>query len=151
MSKNLDKMAAKDAENWARAEMFFGEGAGIRRKHLQADIDSKTATIPGYLERFTAFYESQDMAEHAIAAAKERKRIDAGLKASKNLRALKNGNTQNLSVGIFVVLGAYVVARETGVDKSIEAEAKKLWARGKREIATRKAARNERIRTEEGR
>lgn len=143
MSKNLDKIAKKDAENWARAEMFFGEGAGIRRKHLQADIDTKTATIPGYLERFGAYYEKQDMAEHAIQAAKERKKIDAGIKASKNLRALKSGNVRNLSTGVFVVVAGYVLARETGMDKHIEREAKKLWLQAKTKTDSYLAARKD--------
>ncbi len=49
---NINKLAATDAAKWARAEMFFGEGAGTRRKLLDADITHKSVNFPGYVEAF---------------------------------------------------------------------------------------------------
>lgn len=139
MSKNVSKMAKQDAYDWARAEMFFGEGAGIRRKHLSAQISDKVQSIPGYEQQFEKFYAMQNMAEHAIAAAKERQKIDRLAKAGKNIRALKSGNLHNLSTGVFIAVGVAYVAHTTGYDKKIEAEAKKLYAKAKVEVKFRKA------------
>ena len=135
----LEKMAEKDAHDWARAEMFFGEGAGVRRRHLQAQISEKMNTLPEYEIAFSHFYNRQNMAEHAIAAAKERRNLDRLATAGKNVRALKSGNLHNLSSGVFLVVGVAYLAHATGADKKIQAEAKKLYAKAKTEVRFRKA------------
>lgn len=139
MSKKFEKMAQQDAHDWARAEMFFGDGAGVRRRHLEAQISEKMNDIPNYKEWFDFAYSRQNMAEHAIAAAKERQNIDRLAKADKNFRALKSGNLHNLSSGVFVVVGVAYLAHATGVDKQIKAEAKKLYKKAKTELKFRKA------------
>lgn len=136
---SIDKIAQQDAARWARAEMFFGEGAGTQRKLLWAEINKKLATIPDYESAFNEAYTKQDFAEHAIAAAKMRQKLDRTAKAGKNLRALKSGNLNNLSTGVFVVVGAAYLAHATGYDKKIEAEAKRLYQKAKVEVKFRKA------------
>ncbi len=89
---NINKLATADATNWARAEMFFGEGAGTRRKLLSADIGHKVERISGYNEAFQKAYNKQNFADHAIKAAKERKRIDRSAAFGKNVRALARGD-----------------------------------------------------------
>lgn len=123
---SLKKMAAKDAAKWARAEMFFGEGAGTRRKLLTAEIDQKAYSIPGYLEAFQAAYNKQDMAEHAIKAAKERKHLDSASFINKNAKAIIRGDLSNVSPVVFVALATGVVLHQTGYDKVI-------WDKSKRE------------------
>lgn len=135
----FEKMAAKDAHDWARAEMFFGEGAGIRRRHLEAQINEKKNDIPNYTEWFDFFYGRQNMAEHAMAAAKERARLDRAAKVGKNLRAIKSGNMRNLSNGLFLVAGAAYLAHATGYDKVIQEKAKTLYKQAKVEYRFQKA------------
>jgi hypothetical protein len=130
--KNLDKLAKKDAFAWARAEMFFGEGAGIRRKLLNAQIEDRMAKIPGYVERFNDFYAQQNMADHAIAAAKERKHIDMIVKAKRNGKGLLRGN-KNQMVGL--VLAGWVsweIAKELGYDEPIKRNVKETAAKVKK-------------------
>ena len=86
--KKLEKIASQDAFRWARAEMFFGDGAGTRRRLVEAEISQKMKDIPGYKDAFMTWYEKQDMAEHAIAAAKERQKIDRSIRVHRNTRAL---------------------------------------------------------------
>lgn len=136
--KNLEKMASKDAHEWARAEMFFGEGAGIRRRHLDAEINEKMSTIPGYIDFYNKAYASQDMVKHAEAALRERKNIDRAAKAGKNLRAIQTGNLHNLSTGVFIAVGVVFVAHQTGYDKKVQAEATRLYRKAKAEIAVRR-------------
>lgn len=40
--------AKKDAKRYADAKMYYGKGAGTRRKLLKAEIDKKRSTIEGY-------------------------------------------------------------------------------------------------------
>jgi len=139
---NLEKLAASDAAKWARAEMFFGEGAGTRRKLLAAEIDHKVETISHYKEEFANAYLMQDMAEHAIKAAKERQHIDRAVKISKNTRALVRGDRRGLSTGLAIIAGIAYVAHQTGYDKIALAKGKiyyrKVLLKIRSEIATRK-------------
>lgn len=136
MSK-IEKMAAKDAYEYGLALMFFGEGAGTRRKLIQAQVSDKVHTIPGYGDAFDKAFGNLSQMELAERAIKERKRIDAAAKAGKNIRALKSGNLGNLSTGVFVVVGGVILARQTGYDKKIEAQVKKQWYNAKAALKAR--------------
>jgi hypothetical protein len=129
----IDKLAEQDAERWLLAEMFYGEGADIRRRHLNAEFDSKFQ-MPGYTEAFYKAYDLLDKNKFAQLAIKERKKIDRTAKAGKNFRALKSGNLAGLSTGVYIIVGGVIVARATGYDKVIEAEVKKGWTRAKEAV-----------------
>ncbi len=132
------KTAAKDAYRWAYAEMFFGEGAGIRRKHLSVELNQKFMTLPGYREAFDKAFEKLDLAEIAIKAAKERKKLDRGKFISRNVKGLVTGNKSSLTTAVAVGVTAYTIAHQTGLDKVIVEEAKNrynrasIWYRRKR-------------------
>lgn len=114
---NVKKMAANDAANWARAEMFFGDGAGTRRKLLTAEIASKAERISGYNAAFEKAYGKQDFAEHALRAAKERKKIDRTNVVGKNIGALARGDRRGMSNGFAAIVLVGAVAHVTGYDK----------------------------------
>lgn len=135
---NLNKMAQQDAERWAAAEMFYGEGAGTRRKLVGAEIQARY-NVPGYLEAFNRAYESLDMDKFAKGAIRERQKIDRAAAAGKNIRALKNGNVRGLSTGAFVVVGVAYFAHAAGYDKVAYDEGKKLYKKARIEVKFRKA------------
>ena len=141
---NLKKIAAQDAARWAYAEMFFGKGAGTRRKLLSAEIAHKVENISGYHELFQKAYAKQDMASLAIKAAKERKRIDRTFKVSKNLRALIRGDRRGMSAGVVVIAGVAYFLHEEGLDKEILDAAKKQKRKLKARYAAHKIARDPR-------
>lgn len=134
---NIDKIAKQDASNWARAEMFFGEGAGTRRKLLWAEISDKGRRIPGYSARFEKAYSKQNMADHAIKAAKERARLDRSGFLKKHTKALLRGDRRNEIVGL-MLLG--YAAHQMGYDKIALEKAKKIQRKVKTKIAERKLA-----------
>ena len=138
---NISKMAKKDAERYAAAEMFYGAGAGTRRKLLGAELDEKMLRLADtdYTDLFHLEYELLDMNFFAKQAIKERKSIARAAKASKNFRAIKNGNVQNLSTGLFIAAGIYMVAKQTGYDKVVEAKVEELWKKARTEFKYRKA------------
>lgn len=139
--KKLEKMAAKDAEAWAAAEMAYGEGAGTRRKLIDAQLQPKFAEIPGYWDAFDKAYSNLNMDHFAKQAIRERKAMDRAAKASKNLRALKSGNLHHLSTGLYIIAGGYTIARLTGYDVVIKDEAIRLYKKAEVEVKIRNAKR----------
>lgn len=76
VSKATDKTARKDAEEFARAKLFFGEGAGTRRKLIKATVEAKAKKDPTYQKAFDHHLSRQDLSTHANKARSERKSID---------------------------------------------------------------------------
>jgi hypothetical protein len=140
--KNVDKLAAVDAFNWARAEMFFGEGAGTRRKLLNAAIAQKATSIPGYEEAFERAYAAQDMAKHAIKAAQERQHIDRSNAIGKNVKGILRGDRRSMSTGVLVLVGVAYILHQTGYDKVLYAEGQKYYRKLKAEYKARQFATN---------
>lgn len=134
MSK-LEKMAQQDAHEWGLAEMFFGEGAGTKRKLIGAVIDQRMHDIPGYAEAFNDATQQLNQLEMAEKAVALRKRLDRGATVKKNFDAIRSGRLHQLSTGVYVVGGLIYVAHATGYDKKIEAEAKRLYRKAKVEVA----------------
>lgn len=134
--RKIMKLAQKDAEKFLSAEMAYGQGAGTRRKLVKAEIDQKMIDLADtdYADIFDMVYHNLDLNQFAKAAIRERKSLDRAMKTSKNFRAIRSGNLNNLSTGAFLVAGAVIVARQTGYDKKIEAEVKKLYANAKRKL-----------------
>jgi hypothetical protein len=128
---NINKIAAKDAAKWAYAELFFGEGAGTRRKLLSAEIAHKVENISNYNEAFNKAYSKQPFANLAIKAAKERKHIDRSNMIGKNAKALLRGDRRGLSTGLLIIVTIGVVAHQTGLDKVALAEGKKYYRKAK--------------------
>jgi hypothetical protein len=84
VSRQVDKTAAKDAKEFARAKMFFGEGAGTRRKLIRETVNARKAKDPNYAKAFEAHLQKQDLSTHADKAQSERKRIDRSTNAKRS-------------------------------------------------------------------
>lgn len=116
--KNINKMAAADAARWAAAEMAYGEGAGTRRRLLDAELSSRW-NIPGYMDAFEGAYDKLDMDKFAKAAIKERKLADTSNYVSKNVRALVRGDVRNVSPSLLVLVAGGYFAHKQGYDKVV--------------------------------
>lgn len=75
-SRKTNKAAAKDAKEAARAKMFYGEGAGTRRKLINATVEARSKKDPTYRSAFDYHMSKQDMSSHASKARGERSRTD---------------------------------------------------------------------------
>ena len=135
---NIEKIAAKDAAKWAEAELFYGKGAGTRRKLLAADIGYKTENVSEYYPAFKKAYDMQNFSQLAMKAAKERQRIDTVQMVGKNTKALLRGDVRGASTGVLIVFAIGYAAHQTGYDKIALKEAKKYYRKFKAEIAVRK-------------
>lgn len=86
--RKTDREARRDAKEHARAEQYFGKGAGTRRKLIKNAVEYKKKHHPGYAEAFERHLASQNTSKHVEKAIKERKRTDRSLKIKQSLGAL---------------------------------------------------------------
>jgi hypothetical protein len=86
--RRTNKEAHKDAAEFARAKMFYGEGAGTRRKLINKSVEAKKKRDPAYAKAFEQHLMGQDISKHATKAVSERKRIDRTQKTKKTAGAV---------------------------------------------------------------
>lgn len=87
--KQVSRDARKDAEEFARAKAFYGEGAGNRRKAIKTTVEAKKKKSQFYADEFEYHLSQQDMEEHMRQAKMERSQRDT----AKNTRtALRKTN-----------------------------------------------------------
>lgn len=84
---NTEKAAKRDAEEFMKAKMYYGKGAGNRRKAINNKVMAKK-TDPEYAKAFDLAYSKLDPAKYASGVAKER-RINDGKDVLK--RSVKDG------------------------------------------------------------
>lgn len=120
-SRSTNREARKDAVEFARAKLFYGQGAGTRRKLIKASVEAKSKKDPAYKAAFDHHLNQQDFGEHASKARSERRRKDVKAGVGKNARAV-NRTINGPFAGPVVastLLGAYGAARASGFDKKV--------------------------------
>lgn len=137
VSRRTNKEAAKDAQEFARAKMFYGEGAGTRRKLIKATVEAKSKRDPNYAKAFDHHLGSQNMGRHAEKARGERRRKDTrtGVRKTGNAinRAINGPFAGSAAIALVGVGAAYAQSR--GYDKMAA-------------NAVRKAAQSQRLKRE---
>ena len=124
--RKQNRQARRDAKEYARAKMFYGEGAGTRRKLINNTVNERSKN-PTYKKAFDEALSKQNMATHATKAKHERARKDVKNSVSKTGRGVVNivtGHPERVGAGLAVAAGAYAIARKTGADKVIAKAAK---------------------------
>ena len=111
--------ARKDAHEYARAKMFYGEGAGIRRKKIKARVDTRSKKSELYKKTFEKALSEQNMDEHAKAATRERNIKDTTASVKKTAKGIFNIVTGNATRVASSALALYYIAKITGADKKI--------------------------------
>lgn len=118
-AKKQDRMAKKDAKEFARAKMFYGEGAGNRRKLIKATVENRRKNSDVYSEAFDKYLAEQDMAKHASAAKRERMARSTATSTLKTGRGLVNAAMGNIGRASATAASIYIVAHATGLDAQI--------------------------------
>ena len=67
--------ARKDAQETARSKMYYGEGAGVRRRNINAVVRQRSKD-PTYKKAFDEAYAKQDMGKARHVAERQRKTTD---------------------------------------------------------------------------
>jgi|LakMenEpi03Aug12_release.lakeMendotaPanAssembly.Ray.scaffolds.fasta_scaffold01451_10 hypothetical protein len=110
-SRSINKKAKKDAQEFARAKMFYGEGAGVRRKLVKATVDQRSKNSSEYKKAFDFHLKSQDMSKHAGKAKKERKSKDRNAKNAQRIKAVARRATGEMGTqAAFVAIAAGGIA-----------------------------------------
>lgn len=116
---NAQKEAVRDAYEFARAQVFYGEGAGNRRKLIKAVVAAKASRSPAYQQAFESALAVQDMAVHVQKARKERRRRDFTHAFNKNTRNAMAGRYTGVNMAVIVIGGVAYYAHHTGYDKRL--------------------------------
>lgn len=119
VDRKYDRLAKKDAKEYARAKMYYGEGAGNRRKLIKNTVEQRRKDNKHYGEAFDSYYKNQDMAKHVSAAKKERATRTATSKAIKTGRGLVNAAMGNVGRASAAAASLYMLGRATGVNEKI--------------------------------
>lgn len=120
-SRKTNHEARKDATEFARAKMFYGEGAGTRRKLIKASVEAKAKKDPTYKEAFDHHLSNQDLSTHAEKARSERRRKDTKASVGKNVRAVNRAVNGPFASGAALAIGlsAYGGLKASGLDKKV--------------------------------
>lgn len=114
-SRQLQKEASKDAKRYADAKMYYGEGAGTRRKLLKAELDKKRKSSQEYSKYLDDAINNADYYKSAKKAKAERTARDT---ASTVKRTTKK--VMKVAVPIAVTAGGiYYAANKAKVDSFI--------------------------------
>lgn len=126
--RSTQRAANSDAKEYAQAKMYFGEGAGIRRRQINAKVTQRSKD-PAYKEAFEKSLDAQDMAKAGAKARGQRKRTDAvkgTKKTAKGIHHILNGNSQYANAAAAILVGGAMYAHKTGIDKMLLDKGKTL-------------------------
>lgn len=137
VSNRTSREAKKDATEFAKAKMFFGEGAGTRRKLIKATVESKGKKDPSYQKAFDHHLANQDLGKRASQARSERKRKDTTKTVAKTARGVKN-----LALGVgapvtITALAVYTAAKNPKVQAVVTKAGKTAYSAVKDSDAVR--------------
>lgn len=138
VSAKTNRTAAKDAKEAARAKVYYGEGAGVRRRLINNTVKSRSVD-KSYKKAFDHHMSNQKMDKRAAEARSKRKRTDIAKGTAKTSRGIVNvlkGNMRYASAASVMLVGAYGVARKTGADKVIFEHGKKAYSAVVNEVKT---------------
>lgn len=116
-----NKMAKADAEEFTKAKLFYGEGAGTRRKLIKAKVESRNKDSL-YKKAFDHHVEKTDLGKRSVQATKQRKRTDrtkSVKKTGKGVGHVLRGNSQYANTAAIVAVGVGAHAHRSGLDQKV--------------------------------
>lgn len=117
VSRSTNRAAKRDAKEFTRAKMYYGEGAGNRRKLIKAKVNQRSKD-PSYKKAFDHHVANTDWEKRGKEARSKRGRADAVKGAGKAARGVKNvalGNYRNVGVGILATAAAFKGGQALGI------------------------------------
>ena len=95
MKWGVRRRARRDAKEYTQAKMYYGEGAGNRRKLIKATVKARSKD-PFYKSEFDKAVANTDMGKRASQARRQRGRKNARNSAGKTVRGVGNIATGNV-------------------------------------------------------
>lgn len=133
------RQARADANEFAKARAFYGQGAGTRRKLIKAKVQTRMSN-PHYKDEFNKTLSGQNLEKRSAQATRLRKRKDAtgfvGKTARGVHRQLSGGFGPVTATAATIAAGA-AYAHRTGLDKAVLNKAKSVATNKSAHEATR--------------
>lgn len=134
-SRRTKREAGRDAKESAKAKMYYGEGAGVRRRLINNSVKSKSKD-PLYKAEFEKALANQNMAKAASQARSQRKRTDISNSTRKTVRGIGHtlrGNSQyaSLAAVTLVGIGAYGYNNRAKISKVVKPIANSMTQKAK--------------------
>lgn len=115
------RMARADANEFAKARAYYGQGAGTRRKLIKAKVETRSQN-QHYKNEFERVLVGQNAEKRSAQAVRKRRRQDtknyAGKQARSVHRSLTGGFGPVTATGATIATGA-VYLHKTGLDKKV--------------------------------
>jgi hypothetical protein len=121
MHWGVRRQAKKDANEFTKAKLAYGQGAGTRRKLINAKVGERSAN-PDYKSAFDGFVAGQNLSKRATQAKVNNRTKTAVRSTTKTARGVHrslSGGFGTVSLASAVIAGAYVAAHQSGADKAI--------------------------------
>ena len=130
MRWGVRRQAKRDANEFAKAKMYYGEGAGNRRKLIKAKVEERSKD-PDYKTTFDGHLSNQNMAKRSTQAKRTRVATDVRNTTTKTARGvinILNGNPMAASAVAVGVVAAASAAHKSGVDKILLKTGEKAYS-----------------------
>ena len=117
MKWGVRRRARRDAKEFTQAKMYYGEGAGNRRKLIKATVKARSKD-PFYKSEFDKAVANTDMSKRASQARRQRGRKNARNSAGKTVRGVGNiasGNAGRAGGALFLGYLGYQGAKAAGI------------------------------------
>ena len=135
MKWGVRRRARRDAKEYTLARMYYGEGAGNRRKLIKATVKARSKD-PFYKSEFDKAVSKTDMSKRASQAQRQRGRKNARNATGKTVRGVGNiasGNVSRAGGALALTYLGYQGAKRAGVVPN-ERELLTKAAKGARKI-----------------
>lgn len=119
-SRKTDREAMRDAKEHVQAKLYYGTGAGTRRKLIKAKIEGKSKKNPSYKKALDYHVENQDVDKRLGQIKGQRARATAKATTAKTSRGIINtvrGNPQAAGASVAAAAGAAIFVHNRGWDK----------------------------------
>ena len=137
VSARTNRQAKKDAKEFTKAKMYYGEGAGTRRKLIKSTVEARAKKDPSYKKAFDAHVENTDFAKRSKQAVSQRRSTDtknAVAKTGKQVSHALRGNSQYAGFGAIAIAAAGTYAWQNGGGDFIRQNGSKAISKVVREI-----------------
>ena len=117
MKWGVRRRARRDAKEYTLARMYYGEGAGNRRKLIKATVKARSKD-PFYKSEFDKAVSKTDMSKRASQAQRQRGRKNARNATGKTVRGVGNiasGNVSRAGGALALTYLGYQGAKRAGV------------------------------------
>lgn len=119
-------MAKRDAKEMARAKMYYGDGAEVRRRHIDSIVNRRSKD-PTYKKAYEEYLAKQDMARIVAESKRERKREDFKNGVKEKVNRVSNAimdHPVRTAKTVALVTTAALTAHRYGIDRMILRNAK---------------------------